>query len=116
VPDAAEALRKTSVLEEAEDLRTVLTRTGSPDLLRPVAALEAEAEAREEDRPKTAPGGPGPPGLPGDDLAALRGPGPAMRPLPGVVEVEVVGEGEVAVEAELTGTIRSPTSAWESSD
>ena len=55
------------------------------------------------------PGGPGPPGLPGDDQAALRGPGPAMRPLPGVVEVEVVGEGEVAVEAELTGTIRSPT-------
>ena len=55
------------------------------------------------------PGGPGHPGLPGDDLAALRGPGPAMRPVPGVVEVEVVGEGEVAVEGELTGTIRSPT-------
>ena len=56
MPDAAEALRKTSVLEEAEDLHTVLTRTGSPDLRDPVAALEAEAVAREEDRPKTAPG------------------------------------------------------------
>ena len=55
-PDAAEALRKTLVPEEAEDLRTVLTRTGSPDLLAQVAALEAEAEAREEDHPRTAPG------------------------------------------------------------
>ena len=51
------------------------------------------------------PGDPGPLGLPGDDLAALRGPDPAMRPLLGVVEVEVA----VAEEAELTGTTLSLT-------
>lgn len=49
------------------------------------------------------PGDPGPPGLPGDDLAALRGPDPAMRPLLGVVEVEV------AEEVELIGTTLSLT-------
>ena len=38
---------------------------------------------------------PGGPGLPVDDLAALRGPDPAMRPLPGVGEAEVAGEEEV---------------------
>ena len=49
------------------------------------------------------PGDPGPLGLPGDDLAALRGPDPAMRPLLGVVEVEV------AEEVELIGTTLSLT-------
>ena len=49
-PDAAEAPRKTSELEEAEDLRTVLTRTGSPGLRPQVDGLEAEAEGREERR------------------------------------------------------------------
>ena len=55
-PDAAEAPRKTSELEEAEDLRTVPTRTGSPGLRHQEAALEAEAEAREEDPRSPAPG------------------------------------------------------------
>ena len=55
-PDAAEALPKTLVPEEVEDLRTVPTRTGSPGLRPQVDGLEAEAEGREEDRLKTAPG------------------------------------------------------------
>ena len=45
---------------------------------------------------------PGGPGLPGDDLAALRGLGLAMTALPGVVEAEA---GEVVE----TGMIRSLT-------
>ena len=53
-PDAAEAPRKTSELEEAEDLRTVLTRTVSPGLQHQVGGLEAEAEGREGGRLKTA--------------------------------------------------------------
>ena len=55
-PDAAEALRKTLVPEEVEDLRTVLTRTASPGLRLQVEGLGAEAEGREEDRLKTVPG------------------------------------------------------------
>ena len=55
-PGAAEVPRKTSVLEEAEDLRAVLTRTGCPDLRAQEAALEVEAEGREGDHLKTAPG------------------------------------------------------------
>ena len=47
---------------------------------------------------------PGGPGLPGDDLAALRGLGLAMTALPGVVEAEA-GEAGVVV----TGMIRSLT-------
>ena len=54
VPDAAEAPRKTSVLEAAEDLRAVLTRTGCPGLRAREAALAAGGGAgREEDHPKT---------------------------------------------------------------
>jgi len=114
VPDAAEALRKTLELEEAEDLRIVLTRTGSPGLRPQEVALEAGAEAREEDHRKTAQGGPG---LPGDDPAALRGPDPAMSLLPGVEEAEVAVAVEV-VEAEMEETemTLSLTSAWECSD
>ena len=53
-PDAAEALRKTLVPEEVEDLRTVLTRTVSPGLQHQVGGLEAEVEGREGGRLKTA--------------------------------------------------------------
>ena len=55
-PDAAEALRKTLVPEEVEDLRTVRMRTASPGLRLQVEGQEAEAEGREGDHPKAAPG------------------------------------------------------------
>ena len=55
-PDAAEALRKTLVPEEAEDLRTVLTRIVSPGLQAQGEGLEAEAEGREGGRLKAAQG------------------------------------------------------------
>ena len=51
----------------------------------------------------------GGPGLPGDDLAALRGPDPAMRPLPGVGEAAVAGEEEGEEEVGETEMILSPT-------
>ena len=51
----------------------------------------------------------GGPGLPGDDLAALRGPDPAMRPLPGVGEAEVAGEEGEEEEVGETEMILSPT-------
>ena len=53
---AAEARRKTSELGEAEGLRAVPTRIASPDLRALEVALEAEAEGREGDHPKAAPG------------------------------------------------------------
>ena len=53
---------------------------------------------------------PGGPALPGDDPGALRGPDPAMRPLPGVEEAEVAVEVEVAEgEGEETEMTLSPT-------
>lgn len=109
-PDAAEALPKTSLQEEVEDLPVVPTRTESPGLQGLEVAQAVEAGQRGGGRLRRAPaGGPGPPG---EDLAVLRGPGLAMTLLQDV-EVEVVEVEEAVVAAEMTGMTQSLTSVWE---